>query len=276
MLSISMALVSCRWGCPRPCRGATIWGRSGWWWWWWQGSLRANNRLDKKRKSNIFQDDGGGNWGERNWFLWNGLISRWWYEVVLIDHNRSSLEDIRGVQLVREIRTTVPAPWCQLLSHQPMSIWFICLWRLSEKEMLIQHFKIGLFYKPGNFVYKVGLEIDFLVSILQCLEKKRRLLLQSFTDMSSSMKTRSSEMNIAPDINNHVRSFCLLSFCLSYWKIYGVSILLREIFISLQLSLSNISVFSSFCLFIFLSFRIFIFLSFRLFVYLSICHIRSS
>ena len=38
--------------------------------------------------------------------------------------------------------------------------------------MLIQHFKIGLFYKPGNFVYKVGLEIDFLVSVLQCLEKR--------------------------------------------------------------------------------------------------------
>ena len=122
----------------------------------------------------------------------------------LIDHNRSSLEDIRSVQLVREIRTTVPVPWCQLLSHQPMSIWFICLWRLSEKEMLIQHFEIGWFYKPGNFVYKVSLEIDFLVSVLQCLEKKRRLLLQSFTVMSSSMKTRSFEMKIATDINNHL------------------------------------------------------------------------
>ena len=70
--------------------------------------------------------------------------------------------------------------------------------------MLIHHFKIGLYCKPGNFVYKVGLEIDFLVSVLQCLEKKRRLLLQSFTDMSSSMKTRSFEMNIATDINNHL------------------------------------------------------------------------
>ena len=70
--------------------------------------------------------------------------------------------------------------------------------------MLIQHFKIGLFCKPGNFVHKVGLEIDFLVSVLQCLEKKRRLLLQSFTDMSSSMKTRSFEMKIATDINNHL------------------------------------------------------------------------
>ena len=114
-----------------------------------------------------------------------------------MDHNdnRSPLEDIRGVQLVREIRTTVPAPWCQLLSHQPTSIWFICLRRLSEKEMLIQHFKIGLFYKPSNFVYKVGLEIDFLVSVLQGLEKREDYYSQSFTDMSSIMKTRSSEMN---------------------------------------------------------------------------------
>ena len=68
--------------------------------------------------------------------------------------------------------------------------------------MLIQHFKIGLYCKPGNFVYKVGLEIDFLVSVLQCLEKREDYYSQSFTDMSSIMKTRSSEMNVAPDIRS--------------------------------------------------------------------------
>ena len=70
--------------------------------------------------------------------------------------------------------------------------------------MLIQHFKIGLFYKPGNFVYKIGLEIDFLVSVLQCLEKREDYYKQSFTEMSSSMKTRSFEMKIGTDINNHL------------------------------------------------------------------------
>ena len=33
-------------------------------------------------------------------------------------------------------------------------------------------FQNRIIYKPGNFVYKVGLEIDFLVSVLQCLEKR--------------------------------------------------------------------------------------------------------
>ena len=46
--------------------------------------------------------------------------------------------------------------------------------------------------------------------------------------------------------------------------------------VDMQLSLSNFSVFSSFCLFIFLSFRIIIFLSFRLSVFLSFFHLSSS
>ena len=65
-------------------------------------------------------------------------------------------------------------------------------------------FQNWLFYKPGNFVYKVGLEIDFLVSVLQCLEKREDYYKQSFTEMSSSMKTRSFEMKIGTDINNHL------------------------------------------------------------------------
>ena len=56
-------------------------------------------------------------------------------------------------------------------------------------------FQNRIIYKPGNFVYKVGLEIDFLVSVLQGLEKREDYYSQSFTDMSSIMKTRSSEMN---------------------------------------------------------------------------------
>ena len=81
--------------------------------------------------------------------------------------------------------------------------------------MLIQHFKIGLFYKPGNFVYKVGLEIDFLVSVLQCLEKREDYYSQSITDMSSIMKTRSSEMNVAPDIKYNLRSIDLKKIILA-------------------------------------------------------------
>ena len=69
--------------------------------------------------------------------------------------------------------------------------------------------------------------------------------------------------------------FLSLVFLPFKWKIIGISMLWREIVISLeladmQLSLSNFSVFSSFCLFIFLSFGIFIFLSFCLPVFLSI------
>ena len=31
-----------------------------------KGHSEAKKRLDKKRESNIFHDDGGGNWGEWN------------------------------------------------------------------------------------------------------------------------------------------------------------------------------------------------------------------
>ena len=68
-------------------------------------------------------------------------------------------------------------------------------------------------------------------------------------------------------------SFVLLSFRL---KNIRCEYLVKRNRYIIAIDPSNISVFSSFCLFIFLSFPIFIFLSFRLFVYLSFCHLRSS